>query len=79
MRKTMIAILATLALSLSSMIAAAGKWSDKAQCDAQYETDCAKCRKIKPRLEMCWNSASERLAYCNRTGETGKPALLTGN
>ena len=79
MRQTTMGIFAALALSLLSVVASAGKWSEKAQCDEQYERDCEKCRSIKPRLEMCWSSASERLAYCNRTGETGKPSLLTGN
>ena len=79
MRKSIMGILVALALGLVSVVAGAGKWSDKAQCDEQYEKDCEKCRSIKPRLEMCWSSASERLAYCGRTGETGKPSLLTGN
>ena len=79
MRTKMITVgVGTLILSLGSLVANAGQWSAKPACDQQHERDSSVCRSIMPRLEMCWSSAAERLAYCNRTGETGKPSLLTG-
>jgi len=57
-------------------VAIAGQWSKYPPCDAQYESDSAICRKVGK--QTCWASASERLAYCNKTkGTTGIPALLT--
>ncbi|MCQ9326917.1 hypothetical protein [Neisseria dentiae] len=56
------------------------QWSQYPACSKQYESDRAACNKMqgsKAKKESCWASASERLAYCNKTkGTTGTPALL---
>ena len=43
------------------------------QCGVQYDNDSVVRGRRKTRT--CWESASERLSYCNRTGEVGLPTL----
>jgi non-ribosomal peptide synthetase component E (peptide arylation enzyme) len=61
---------------ISATAVMAGQWSQYASCDSQYESDSAICRKVAK--QTCWASASERLAYCNKTkGTTGTPRLVS--
>jgi non-ribosomal peptide synthetase component E (peptide arylation enzyme) len=73
MNKTTLSLLGVL---LSATAVMAGEWSQYASCDAQYVRDRAACQKVAK--QTCWASASERLAYCNKTGgEIGTPKLIS--
>jgi RHS repeat-associated protein len=50
------------------------RWSKFPGCSVQHENDIAICQ--QRRTTSCWNSANQRLAYCNATGgEVGIPTL----
>lgn len=53
-----------------------GEWSDKPQCNQQFEADRKICRKAKS--PMCWTNQTRRLGHCDATGEVGTPALKFG-
>jgi hypothetical protein len=45
-------------------------------CRVQFRNDEKRCQKAK--IRQCWETAMERLAYCNKTGgEVGWPPLIT--
>lgn len=51
----------------------------RTDCADQYESDSARCRKVPTAAgrARCWSSASERRAFCIRTGILDSPTLLT--
>jgi hypothetical protein len=51
-------------------------WSDRPQCNQQFEADRKICQKAGS--AQCWANSSERLGHCNRTGEVGIPSLGFG-
>lgn len=58
-----------------------GKWSKIPECDLQYEQDTSYCYRFHKAQEAakCRAVASERLAYCNKTGgQTGHPPRYKG-
>lgn len=71
---TLLAVAALISVSVWA------QWSEYPACTKQYNEDTAACNKMKAsksKKESCWNSASERLAYCSKNaGKTGFPALL---
>lgn len=81
MKKSML-ILSVIALTSANI--ANAQWSKYPVCSSQYEKDRAACnaitgtkKTIAAKKAKCWASASERLAYCNKTkGTTGTPKLL---
>lgn len=74
--------LSVIALTYANL--ANAQWSQYPACSNQYENDRVACnaitgtkKTIATKKAKCWASASERLAYCNRTkGITGNPKLL---
>lgn len=53
-----------------------GKNSDIPACHAQFRNDEKRCQKAK--IIQCWETAMERLGYCNKTGgQVGWPPLIT--
>jgi hypothetical protein len=53
-----------------------GEWSDKPQCNQQFEADRRICQAAKsPRR---WENSNERLGVCNDTGAVGTPKLGFG-
>lgn len=53
-----------------------GEWSDRPQCNQQFEADRRICQAAKsPR---CWENQTKRLGYCSATGEVGTPPLKFG-
>lgn len=54
-----------------------GEWSDKPECNQQFEADREICRKVKK--PACWENQNKRLGRCNRPGGTiGDPPLRFG-
>ena len=53
-----------------------GEWSDKPQCNQQFETDRQICQRAKS--PQCWENANKRLGVCDRTDAVGTPALRFG-
>jgi hypothetical protein len=60
----------------SSGGASGRQWSDKPQCDQQFEADREICQKAKS--YQCWENQNKRLAHCSPTGEVGIPKLGFG-
>jgi hypothetical protein len=60
----------------SSGGASGRKWSDKPQCDQQFEVDREICQRAKS--YQCWENQNKRLAHCSPTGEVGIPKLGFG-
>ena len=53
-----------------------GEWSDRPQCNLQFESDRKICQAAKsPR---CWENQTKRLGHCSATGEVGTPPLTFG-
>lgn len=53
------------------------EWSDKPECNLQFEKDAEICRKAKK--AECWETQNKRLANCNRPdGTIGDPPLRFG-
>jgi hypothetical protein len=52
------------------------EWSDKPQCNRQFETDRTVCQKAKS--PECWERSNVRLGVCNSTGKVGTPPLRFG-
>lgn len=53
-----------------------GEWSDKPQCNQQFNNDRRICQRAKS--PKCWENQMERLATCNRTDLIGIPQLGFG-
>ena len=53
-----------------------GEWSDKPQCNQQFNNDRRICQQAKS--PKCWENHMERLATCNRTDLIGIPQLGFG-
>lgn len=53
-----------------------GEWSDRPQCNQQFEADREICRAAKS--PACWKNQNRRLGHCDTTGEVGTPALEFG-
>ncbi len=53
-----------------------GEWSDKPQCNQQFNNDRRICQQAKS--PKCWENQMERLATCNRTDLIGIPQLGFG-
>jgi hypothetical protein len=53
-----------------------GEWSDKPQCNQQFEIDRNICQTAKS--YKCWENQNKRLAHCSPTGEVGIPKLGFG-
>lgn len=53
-----------------------GEWSDKPQCNQQFERDREICQAAKN--YKCWENQNKRLAHCSPTGEVGIPKLGFG-
>lgn len=51
-------------------------WSDRPQCNQQFETDRKICQKAGS--AQCWENSNKRLGYCSRTGEVSIPPLGFG-
>jgi hypothetical protein len=52
------------------------EWSDRSQCNQQFEADREICQKAKS--PKCWENQNKRLGHCSATGEVGTPALRFG-
>lgn len=52
------------------------EWSDRPQCNQQFETDRIVCQGAKS--PKCWENQNKRLSHCSATGEVGTPALGFG-
>jgi hypothetical protein len=52
------------------------RWSDRAQCNQQFENDRKICQKAKS--PDCWENSNRRLGHCNSTGEVNTPPLRFG-
>ncbi len=52
------------------------EWSDRPQCNQQFETDRKICQAAKS--PKCWENQTKRLGYCSATGEVGTPPLRFG-
>ena len=52
------------------------EWSDKPQCNQQFERDREICQAAKN--YKCWENQNKRLAHCSPTGEVGIPKLGFG-
>ena len=52
------------------------KWSDRPQCNQQFEADRKICQTAKN--SECWQNQNRRLGHCSRTGEVGTPPLKFG-
>jgi hypothetical protein len=52
------------------------EWSDRSQCNQQFEADREICQKAKS--PQCWANQNKRLAHCSITGEVGTPPLKFG-
>ena len=55
---------------------ASGQWSDKPQCNQQFERDREICQVAKK--SQCWENQNKRLGVCDRTGAVGTPPLRFG-
>jgi hypothetical protein len=53
-----------------------GDWSDRPQCNQQFEADRKICQTAKN--PECWQNQNKRLGHCSRTGEVGTPGLGFG-
>jgi len=53
-----------------------GEWSDKPQCNQQFETDRRICQAAKS--PQCWENSNKRLGVCDRTDAVGTPKLGFG-
>jgi hypothetical protein len=53
-----------------------GEWSDRPQCNQQFEEDRRICRKAKS--PDCWERSHIRLEHCDRTGDVSIPPLRFG-
>jgi hypothetical protein len=53
-----------------------GEWSDKPQCNQQFNNDRKICQRAGSAL--CWENQTKRLDYCNRTDLIGRPSLGFG-
>jgi len=53
-----------------------GEWSDKPQCNQQFNNDRTICQRTGSAL--CWENQMKRLDYCNRTDLIGWPPLGFG-
>ena len=56
--------------------ASGGQWSDKPQCNQQFERDREICQVAKK--PQCWENQNKRLGVCDRTGEVRTPPLGFG-
>lgn len=52
------------------------KWSDRPQCNQQFEADRKICQTAKS--SECWQNQNKRLWHCSTTGEVGTPPLKFG-
>jgi len=52
------------------------EWSDRPQCNQQFEADRKICQKAGS--AQCWQNSNRRLGHCSRTGEVGIPQLKFG-
>lgn len=52
------------------------EWSDRPECNEQFETDRKICQKAGSPL--CWENSNKRLGICNSTGKVGVPELKFG-
>ena len=53
-----------------------GEWSDRPQCNQQFEADRKICQTAKS--PQCWVNQNRRLSHCSVTGEVETPALGFG-
>ena len=53
-----------------------GEWSDRPQCNQQFEADRAVCQTAKH--HKCWENQNKRLSHCSLTGHVGIPSLEFG-
>lgn len=53
-----------------------GEWSDRPQCNQQFEADRRICQAAKN--PKCWENSNKRLGVCNDTGAVGTPKLGFG-
>jgi hypothetical protein len=60
----------------SSGGASGRQWSDKPQCNQQFETDRMICQTA--RSPTCWENSNKRLGVCDRTDAVGTPKLGFG-
>lgn len=51
-------------------------WSDRPQCNQQFEADRKICQKAGS--PQCWENSNRRLGHCNSTGEVSIPPLGFG-
>ena len=56
--------------------ASGSQWSDKPQCNQQFERDREICQVAKK--PQCWENQNKRLGVCDRTGAVGTPPLRFG-
>jgi hypothetical protein len=69
-----VTVIVGLSVYLAKEAIEAARWSRYKSCSDQHDRDRERCRKV--RKATCWESAMERLAYCNKhKGETGFPPL----
>lgn len=52
-------------------------WSDRPQCNQQFEIDRKICQKVGS--AQCWENSNKRLGHCSRTGEVSIPPLGFGS
>jgi hypothetical protein len=55
---------------------AGARWSDRPQCNQQFEADRKICQNAKS--PQCWENSNRRLSHCSSTGEVGIPPLMFG-